>query len=131
MGVALDGDGIAVISRILGAGASLALALAISGCGSSSTSSAAPERTTSVDLPPSYKFVPADVVVAKGSTVTWTNHDNFTHSVQFLDGGLPTEPMLMDPGGKTATFTFDQPGTYHYQCSLHPQNMKGTVTVEP
>jgi plastocyanin len=108
----------------------LVLALALAGCGSSQ-GSAAPVRTTSVDLPPSYKFVPADIVVARGSTVTWTNHDNFSHSVQFLDGGLPTDPMVMQPGGATVTYTFDTAGTIHYQCSFHPQNMKGTITVEP
>jgi plastocyanin len=32
--------------------------------------------------------------------------------------------------GQTATFTFPAPGTYHYQCSFHPQNMKGTVVVD-
>jgi plastocyanin len=110
--------------------ASLVLLLAVAGCGSAQ-GSAAPVRTTSVDLPPSYKFVPADIVVAKGSTVTWTNHDNFSHSVQFLDGGLPTDAMVMQPGGATATFTFDKAGTFHYQCSFHPQNMQGTITVEP
>jgi plastocyanin len=110
--------------------AALFLLLAVAGCGSSQASAAAPVRTTNVDLPPSYKFLPADIVVAKGSTVTWTNHDNFSHSVQFLDGGLPTEPMVMQPGGATATFTFDEAGIFHYQCSFHPQNMQGTITVE-
>jgi len=84
--------------------------------------------TSTVGLPPSYKFVPAAISVSKGTTVTWTNSDHFTHSVQFLDGGLPQAPMLMDPGA-TATFQFDRPGVYHYQCHLHPQNMQGTVTV--
>ena len=86
--------------------------------------------TSVVDLPPSYRFAPDAISVAQGTTVTWTNHDNFTHSVQFLDGGLPTEPLLMQPGA-SATFAFATPGTYHYQCHLHPQNMRGTVTVTP
>jgi len=104
--------------------------VALAACGSGSTASAAAAvKTTSVNLPPSYKFDPPSIEVTAGSTVTWTNNDNFTHSVQFLDGGLPTDPMMMNPGGATATFTFSQPGTFHYQCSLHPQNMKGTVTV--
>jgi plastocyanin len=60
--------------------------------------------------------------------VTWTNDDNFTHSVQFKDGGLPTDPLVMQPGDHQA-FTFTTPGTYHYQCSFHPQNMQGTVVV--
>jgi len=81
-------------------------------------------------MPKSYRFAPADIVVDVGSTVTWTNSDNFTHSVQFKDGGLPTDPMMIEPGGAPVTFTFSQAGTFHYQCSLHPTNMQGTVTVE-
>ena len=109
----------------------LAILLAVGACGTSSTSAAPPVRTTSVDLPKSYKFEPANIVVSKGATVTWTNHDNFSHSVQFRDGGLPTEPMVMDVGGAPVTFTFDTAGTFRYQCSFHPQNMQGSVTVEP
>jgi plastocyanin len=98
--------------------------------GSGSAGSGEPAATSTVDLPPSYRFQPASIAVGAGTTVTWTNHDNFTHSVQFLDGGLPSDPMLMKPG-ETATFTFGTAGTYRYQCSLHPQNMQGTVTVTP
>jgi plastocyanin len=110
-------------------GAGLALALALAGCGGGSTS---PSRvaTTQVDLPASYRFAPADITVAVGATVTWTNHDNFTHSVQFLDGGLPGQPLDLKPGA-TTTFAFATAGTYHYQCSFHPQNMRGSVVVGP
>ena len=116
-----------------GAAAILVLALGLAACGGSGSSAggaggSGPVATTSVDLPASYRFAPADITVAAGSTVTWTNHDNFTHSVAFLDGGLPTEPRVMKPG-ETATFTFAAAGTFHYQCSFHPQNMKGTVVV--
>ena len=108
-----------------------ALALALAGCsgsGGAGSGASGPVATTAVDLPPSYRFAPPDISVAAGATVTWTNHDNFTHSVAFLDGGLPADPRLMKPG-ETATFTFTTPGTFHYQCSFHPQNMKGTVVV--
>jgi plastocyanin len=106
--------------------------LACSGGGNGGTggAGASPVATTSVDLPASYRFAPAAITVASGATVTWTNHDHFTHSVQFLDGGLPTAPMTMEPG-QTATFSFTGAGTFHYQCHLHPQNMTGTVTVAP
>lgn len=101
-----------------------------SGSAGVGTTGDAAVETSVVDLPPSYRFAPEAIAVAAGTTVTWTNHDNFTHSVQFLDGGLPTEPLLMQPGAST-TFTFDAPGTYRYQCHLHPQDMRGTVTVTP
>jgi len=126
-------SGVRPLRALAGVVAALGVAFALAGCGGSgsTTASTAPVKTTSVNLPPSYKFDPPAIEVAKGSTVTWTNNDNFTHSVQFLDGGLPSEPMVMNTGGGTATFTFDQPGTFHYQCSFHPQNMKGTITVAP
>ena len=119
--------------RRLGRGAGAAtflavLALAAIGCSSSGSGSAAnasPVATTSVDLPKSYKFAPAAITVTAGSTVTWTNDDNFTHSVR-IEGG---PPMVMKPGEK-ATFTFDKAGTFKYDCSFHPQNMQGRVVVE-
>ena len=104
------------------------LALVLAGCSSSGGAAASPVATTTVDLPQSYKFAPAAIVVTRGATVTWTNHDNFSHSVQFLDGGLPGDPLVMQPG-QTVTFTFDKAGTFNYQCHFHPQNMKGSVTV--
>jgi plastocyanin len=109
-----------------------ASALAFAACSSSGSGAggagSSPVATSTVDLPPSYRFAPADITIKAGTTVTWTNHDNFSHSVQFTDGGLPTDPQLMKPGAST-TFTFQAAGTFHYQCSLHPQQMQGTVTV--
>ncbi len=113
-------------SRALAAVAALGLILAA--CSGSGGAGGSPVATTTVDLPQSYKFAPSAITVANGATVTWTNHDNFTHSVQFLDGGLPGDPRVMKPG-ETVTFTFDKAGTFSYQCSFHPQNMKGSVTV--
>ena len=117
--------------RRVAAAALLAISgLAVVACGSSSSTPGPAVATTSVDMPKSYKFAPADIVVDIGATVTWTNSDNFTHSVQFKDGGLPTDPMVVQPGGAPVTFTFSQAGTYHYQCSFHPTNMQGTITVQ-
>ncbi|HEX8968234.1 MAG TPA: plastocyanin/azurin family copper-binding protein [Chloroflexota bacterium] len=82
-------------------------------------------RTAQVDLPPSYLFAPAHISVSAGTNVTWTNHDNFSHSVQ-VDG--QSEVHLMRPG-EQAQITFASPGVYHYVCTLHTQNMQGTVTV--
>ena len=117
--------------RRLGRGAGPAallafVALAAIGCASSNAGgpNASPVATTSVDLPKSYKFAPAAITVTAGSTVTWTNDDNFTHSVR-IEGGTP---MVIKPGEKT-TFTFDTPGTFKYDCSFHPQDMKGEVVV--
>ena len=86
---------------------------------------AARVATSQVDLPRSYKFAPADISVVVGTTVTWTNNDNFTHSVRLVDSG---ETQLMKPG-EHVTYTFAASGLYQYDCSLHPKDMRGSVLV--
>jgi plastocyanin len=106
--------------------ARLLVAVALLGAACAPAAAARPVSTTTVDLPPSYIFQPAAIEVTRGSTVTWTNHDNFTHSVQ-VQG--QSDVHMMTPGQSTQ-ITFDQPGTYAYVCTLHTQNMKGTVVVD-
>ncbi len=62
-----------------------------------------------------------------GTTVTWTNNDNFTHSVRLLGGA--DQPLMMKPG-ESVTHTFNAAGQFQYDCSLHPKDMKGSVLVE-
>ena len=99
----------------------------LTGCSgtSSSASAASAAQTTQVDLPPSYQFSPTHIQVNRGATVTWTNHDNFTHSVQ-VQG--QSDVHTLRPGESTQ-ITFDSPGDFNYVCTLHTQNMKGTVSV--
>ena len=85
----------------------------------------APVATNQVDLPRSYKFAPADITVPVGTTVTWTNNDNFTHTVRLLDTG---EDQMMRPG-ESVTQAFTGPGLFRYDCSLHPTDMQGSVLV--
>jgi plastocyanin len=99
--------------------------LLLVGCARTSPSASAAAQTNVVDLPPSYKFEPAHISVAHGTTVTWTNHDNFTHSVQ-VDG--QADVHMLRPGESTQ-ITFSTPGEFHYVCTLHTQNMQGSVTV--
>jgi len=101
-----------------------ALALVVGACGPGAGAGSSPVATTTVDLPASYRFAPPSITVRAGATVTWTNHDSFTHNVA-LEG---SEPLRMAPG-QSVTHTFASPGTYPYLCSLHPKDMKGTVLV--
>jgi plastocyanin len=101
----------------------LALASVVA-CSSNDAAAGEPVATTEVQLPKSYRFEPVAITVPVGSTVTWTNDDNFTHNVTF-EG---SEPMTMSPGAST-TRAFDSAGTFAYQCTLHPQDMQGTVEV--
>ena len=88
--------------------------------------STAPVATNTVDLPPSYKFVPAAITVSDGTEVTWTNGDNFTHSVRLTDDG--GDVMVVKPG-ESVSFTFHGVGEHHYDCSFHSQQMHGVVIV--
>jgi plastocyanin len=104
------------------------LCLLLAGCAGASARAvpaSAAVRINTVDLPRSYKFEPARISVSAGSTVTWTNHDNFSHSVQ-VDG--QNDVHLMRPGESTQII-FGTPGEYHYTCTLHAQNMQGSITV--
>lgn len=111
---------------LLVAGFAVVLAVALGACGGGAT--AGPVATSQVDMPPSYRFAPATIQVPPGTTVTWTNRDNFSHSVEVIDGGLTPAPVLVRPG-ETTQLTFDRSGTYPYRCSLHPRDMTGTVIV--
>lgn len=87
---------------------------------------ASPVVTNQVDMPRSYRFSPAAIQVEVGATVTWTNSDNFTHSVVF-EG--ESDPIAMLKPGDTASQAFETAGRYPYVCSLHPQDMTGVVEV--
>ncbi|MDQ2673768.1 MAG: plastocyanin/azurin family copper-binding protein, partial [Chloroflexota bacterium] len=85
-----------------------------------------PVATDQVNLPPSYRFEPAAITVPDGTTVTWTNNDNFTHNVRLIDDG---GDVLDLPPGESVSFTFTGPGEHRYDCSFHPTDMTGVVVV--
>jgi plastocyanin len=99
-----------------------AAAVFAAGCGGSDTSK--PVATTEVEMVKSYRFDPKAIEIKAGDTVTWTNEDNFTHTVQ-VEG---QEDHKVGQG-ESVEITFDKPGTYHYICTLHSQDMDGTVIV--
>jgi plastocyanin len=101
----------------------LALILFAAGCGSSAGTE--PVATTEVRMAKSYRFDPKTIEVKAGDTVTWTNDDNFTHTVQ-VDG---QEDHKVERG-ESVSISFDTPGTYHYVCTLHKRDMDGEVIVK-
>ena len=98
----------------------------LAGCAAQPSAAAAPVETAEVSMPPSYRFEPVAIQVPAGTTVTWRNTDNFTHSVSVSGGAFP---FLNLPPGQSGAITFDQPGAYAYICTYHAQDMKGTVIV--
>ncbi|MGH3073079.1 MAG: plastocyanin/azurin family copper-binding protein [Gaiellaceae bacterium] len=111
------------VRRFLLPSAVLAATLVAAGCGGSGESDE-PVATTEVEMVKSYRFEPKTIEIEAGETVTWTNDDNFTHTVQ-VDG---QEDHEVDRGD-SVSITFDEPGTYDYVCTLHRQDMDGTVIV--
>ncbi|AHY46062.1 Copper binding protein, plastocyanin/azurin family [Rubrobacter radiotolerans] len=73
-----------------------------------------------------FYFDSAALTVEPGTTVTWTNVGQAPHNVTSTDGG-PLASGTLQNGG-TYSYTFEEPGSYAYFCSIHP-NMVGSVTV--
>ena len=113
-----------LLQAVAALAASLALVAVAAGCGGSEQSSE-PVATTEVTMAKSYRFDPKTIEVEAGATVTWTNEDNFTHTVQ-VDGQADHKVGR----GESVSLTFDRPGIYHYVCTLHRQDMDGEVIVK-
>ncbi|HEY2434358.1 MAG TPA: hypothetical protein VGI12_16915 [Vicinamibacterales bacterium] len=111
-----------------------ALLLIISGCGSSYSTPTTPTTPSGNGTPVSIvsgasvltttAFSPSPVTVAVGGSVTWTNHDNTTHT----STGSTWNSGSIAPGGNY-TMSFPTAGTFSYHCSIHP-GMTGSVTVQ-
>ncbi len=75
-----------------------------------------------------FAYAPADLTVANGTKLTFTNQDSTAHTATSTDqAGFDTGTIEK---GQTKSITVEQPGTYSYVCSFHPF-MHGTVTVQP
>ena len=104
-------------------GVLLAAALLLAGCGGDDEAGA-PVATTEVTMAKSYRFDPERIQIEAGQAVTWTNEDNFTHTVR-VEGQEDHEVGR----GDSVSITFDRPGTYRYVCTLHRRDMDGEVVV--
>lgn len=90
----------------------------------------APEETT-VSLPMTatvenidFSYYPAEVVIARGGTVTWKQRDSDRHTV--TGAGFDSGELSQ---GKTFNHTFGEPGVYEYRCKLHAA-MRGKIIVK-
>lgn len=80
------------------------------------------------------RFDPPQLEVPAGTTVLVANVGGKPHSLTAEDGSFTTG--IIPPGpeggrfaGSNATLTLTQPGTFSFFCDIHPQAMKGTITV--
>ena len=71
-------------------------------------------------------FDPSSTSVNKGTTVTWTNNDNMSHTVTADDNSFTSGNLNK---GDTYSHTFSAVGTFAYHCKIHP-GMTGQVAVK-
>ena len=74
-----------------------------------------------------FHYTPPSLIVAPGTTVTWTNADDSPHTVREKDGKFKSAALDTDD---TFSQTFAAPGEYEYFCSIHPY-MTGKIVVKP
>ncbi len=76
-------------------------------------------------------FLPSDITIGVGETVTWVNDSVTIHTVTSgnpadgFDGIFDSEIVM---AGDTFSHTFTEAGQFNYYCQIHPW-MQGIVTV--
>ena len=80
-----------------------------------------------------FEFIPKEMKVKVGTTVTWMNAGTTAHSATAIDKSFNTRNVQP---GETKSVAFSTPGTFVYHCVFHgnpddKSGMIGTVIVEP
>lgn len=73
-------------------------------------------------------FSPAQLDIAENDTVSWEWTGTVFHNLTFRSGPAEMRPVSDRVGGIAAK-TFNEPGTYSYLCTNHPDTMRGTIRV--
>lgn len=109
---------------------------------STSTAESTVSSNSTVVMIENFAYIPANLTVNVGTTVTWVNKDTVGHTVTEGDPNSPKQPALrvfdssnqlsgnvtlLQPG-QSWSYTFTTPGTYEYYCIVHPY-MTGQITV--
>jgi plastocyanin len=86
---------------------------------------AVPSRVVEVHID-NFAFSPAEVTVAPGTTVRWTNRDDIPHIVAEKERSFRSKAMDTD---ESFSRTFTSEGAVDYFCTLHP-HMTGRIIVK-
>lgn len=73
-----------------------------------------------------FKYSPAKISIRPGDSITWINEDPVQHTVTAVSEDY--DSGVMEQGGRVE-MTFDEAGTFDYQCAPHPL-MKGSIVIE-
>ena len=88
-----------------------------------------PVRSGSVQI--AYRNIaiaPDTVRVKVGSTIKWTNYDSVQANVTSVGGPQKFASSNFGEGG-TYEIKASKPGVIHYECTLYPVTMNGTIEV--
>ena len=84
------------------------------------------------DVSSSGFYLPLNLEIPKGTTVTWANEDSVPHNIQSQDEFGKVSDLFNSPPlntGDRFEFTFEEDGVYNYYCSFHPWRV-GVITVK-
>jgi plastocyanin len=115
--------------RLMAAAVALASYLTLTGdaLGRPSAPAQQEKTATSEVTIDNFMFAPKELTIAAGTEVTWINKDDEAHTVVSVGSKL-FKSKALDTGDKFS-FTFHDPGTYEYLCSIHTQ-MTGKIIVK-
>ena len=109
----------------------MSLWVAVAACGSDSPTDDGdgdPVATDMVRVGNNF-FTPEPIVVAPSTMVTWTwDGGGDVHNVTFASSVIPNSATQAS-GTYVATMPATS-GVFAYQCTIHPADMNGTVTVQ-
>ena len=94
-----------------------------SSTGVAETDNSASDTVVRID---NFTFVPSEVTVKNGSTITFVNEDSMQHTATANNGVFDTGLIA---NGESKSVTLNDVGTFSYHCTPHPV-MKGKITVE-
>ncbi len=71
---------------------------------------------------------PDTLKVKVGTTVRWTNYDAVEHNVTTESG---PQHFASNDFGESGSYEvkLTRPGVIHYECTIHPASMNGTIEV--
>ena len=111
---------------ILGAAAVLSFVLASGVLPPRSVAAAQDKSATNTVTIDNFTFAPMELTVPAGAQVSWINKDDVPHTVVSVDHKFKSRALDTD---EKFSFTFQDPGTYEYFCSVHPK-MTGKIIVK-
>ena len=73
-------------------------------------------------------IAPDTLRVKVGTTVRWTNYDGVEHNVTSESG---PQHFASNDFGESGSYEvkLTKPGVIHYECTIHPASMNGTIEV--